>query len=110
MRDIAHPAPCPVPQCEDGFATEVSIFFNEGTQDEALIRREDTGSKRLLHLDLYSTRVFGNLPSCLSEMGHNAEVRTQSRHFRPSLQKQNSLCLTPCLNKVSNCTLTTGSL
>jgi hypothetical protein len=38
-----------------GFVTEVSIFFKEGAQDEALVRREDTGSQRLLHLDLYPT-------------------------------------------------------
>ena len=55
MRDIAHTTPRPVPQCKDGFATEVSLFFNEGAQDEALVRREDTGSKLLLHLDLYAT-------------------------------------------------------
>jgi hypothetical protein len=55
MCDIAHAAPCPVSQCEDRLATEVSLFFNEGAQDEALIGRQNTGSKLLLDLDLDAT-------------------------------------------------------
>ena len=56
MRDVAHAASRPVPQCKDGFATQVSILFDECTQDKPLIQRQDTGSKRLLRLDLYPTR------------------------------------------------------
>src|SRR5579884_1938214 len=55
MCDIAHTAPCPVSQCEDRLTTEVSLLFNEDTQDKPLIGREDTGSKLLLHLDLDTT-------------------------------------------------------
>jgi hypothetical protein len=55
MGDVAHPAPRPVPQGKDGFATQVFLFFNEGPQDKALICRENTGSKLLLLLDLYAT-------------------------------------------------------
>src|SRR6266568_5593809 len=55
MCNVAHPASCPIPQGKDGVAAQVSIFFNEGTQNEPLIRRQDTGRKLLLYLDLYPT-------------------------------------------------------
>ncbi len=47
-------------------------------------------------LMISSIRVFGILSPCLLEMGHNKEIHAQKKRSRPTLQKQNALCLTPC--------------
>src|SRR5947209_13363412 len=59
MCSIAHATSCPVPQCKEGFPTQVISLLNQIAQNKSLIWFENARGELLLRLDFDPT---GRIP------------------------------------------------